>query len=123
MPGEDQRQTDAGYIRFAHFAAGYVFAVGCSGGGLWALVGNHHARELFTLPVFCRRLLARGVLMKWYCFLIPRPSRYVGHNPLARAAISSASRADAVHDRTGFALYGEGAQASAAGQDRLFTSW
>ena len=51
MPGEDSDHHVMGYIRFAHFAAGYVLAVGLLGRAYWALVGNHYARELFSLPV------------------------------------------------------------------------
>ena len=85
-PARPARNYLMGYIRFAHFTAGYVLAVGLLGRAYWAFVGNHHARELFTLPIFSgaywREVLT---MLKWYAFLIPRPSRYVGHNPLARA--------------------------------------
>ena len=88
QPGEASANYLMGYIRFAHFSAGYVFAVGLLGRLYWAFVGNHHARELFTLPVFNAAYWREVITMlKWYAFLIPRPSRYVGHNPLARAAM------------------------------------
>lgn len=51
MPGEASDHYVMGYFRFAHFAAGYVLAIGLVGRAYWALVGNHHARELFTLPI------------------------------------------------------------------------
>lgn len=124
MPGEASANYLMGYIRFAHFAAGYVFAVGLAGRLYWALVGNHHARELFTLPVFSR-VYWREVLtmLKWYAFLIPRPSRYVGHNPLARAAMFFGFLFLSLFMMvTGFALYGEGTQPGSWAH-RLFTSW
>ena len=63
-------------------------AVGLIGRIYWAFVGNHHARELFTLPVLQKAYWVEVLTMlKWYAFLIPQPSRYVGHNPLARAAM------------------------------------
>ena len=101
-----------GYIRFAHFAAGYVFAVGLLGRIYWAFVGNHHARELFTLPIFSRAYWGEVLTMlKWYAFLIPRPSRYVGHNPLARFAMFFGFLLLSLFMLvTGFALYGEGTQ-------------
>jgi Ni/Fe-hydrogenase 1 B-type cytochrome subunit len=82
MPGEASDHFLMGYIRFAHFAAGYVLAVGLLGRLYWAIVGNHHARELFTLPLL-QKAYWREVLtmLKWYLFLLPRPSQYVGHNP------------------------------------------
>lgn len=113
LPGEASSQYLMGYIRFVHFAAGYVFAVGLLGRLYWAFVGNHHARELFTLPVFSgaywREVLT---MLKWYAFIIPRPSRYVGHNPLARAAMFFGFFFLSLFMlASGFALYGEGTQA------------
>ncbi|MGD9831945.1 MAG: Ni/Fe-hydrogenase, b-type cytochrome subunit [Piscinibacter sp.] len=124
MPGEASANYLMGYIRFAHFAAGYLFLVGLAGRLYWAFVGNHHARELFTLPVF-NRIYWREVItmLKWYAFLIPRPSRYVGHNPLARAAMFFGFLFISLFMIvTGFALYGEGTQPGSWAHT-LFTSW
>lgn len=124
QPGEASANYLMGYIRFAHFAAGYVFAVGLLGRLYWAVVGNHHARELFTLPVFSSAYWREVLTMlKWYAFLIPRPSRYVGHNPLARAAMFFGFFFLTLFMIvTGFALYGEGTQAGSWAH-RLFSSW
>jgi Ni/Fe-hydrogenase 1 B-type cytochrome subunit len=124
LPGEASANFLMGYIRFAHFAAGYVFAVGLLGRVYWAFVGNHHASELFTLPVFSRAYWREVLTMvKWYAFIIPRPSRYVGHNPLARAAMFFGFLVISIFMLiTGFALYGEGTQAGSWAH-RLFTSW
>ncbi|MBL0088686.1 MAG: Ni/Fe-hydrogenase, b-type cytochrome subunit [Ideonella sp.] len=121
MPGEASAHYVMGYIRFAHFAAGYLLAVGLLGRLYWAVVGNHHARELFTLPItqkaFWREVL---VMLKWYAFLIPQPNRYVGHNPLARLGMFFGYLFIAVFMLvTGFALYGEGTQAG-SWADRMF---
>ena len=123
-PGEASSQYLMGYIRFAHFAAGYVFAVGLVARIYWAIVGNAHARELFTLPVFSAAYWREVLTMlKWYGFLIPLPSRYVGHNPLARAAMFFGFLFLSLFMIvTGFALYGEGTQAGSWAH-RLFTSW
>jgi Ni/Fe-hydrogenase 1 B-type cytochrome subunit len=112
MPGEASANYLMGYIRFAHFAAGYVFAVGLIGRVYWAIVGNHHARELFSVPVFRRAYWAEVLVMvKWYAFISPRPSRYVGHNPLARFAMFFVFLFTSVFMlATGFAMYGEGTQ-------------
>ena len=121
MPGEASDHFLMGYIRFAHFAAGYVFAVGLLGRIYWAFVGNHHARELFTLPLF-QKAYWREVLtmLKWYSFLIPQPSRYVGHNPMARLAMFCGFFLLSIFMLcTGFALYGEGAQMG-SWQERMF---
>lgn len=124
LPGEASANFLMGYIRFAHFAAGYVFAVGLVGRLYWAFAGNHHAAELFWLPVF-RLAYWREVLtmLKWYAFVIPRPSRYVGHNPLARAAMFFGFLVITIFMIvTGFALYGEGTQPG-SWANRFFTSW
>ncbi len=121
MPGEASDHFLMGYIRFAHFAAGYMLAVGLLGRLYWAVVGNQHARELFTLPItqgaFWREV---GVMLKWYAFLIPQPSRYVGHNPLARLGMFFGYLFIAVFMLvTGFAMYGEGTQAG-SWAERMF---
>ena len=121
QPGEASANYLMGYIRFAHFAAAYVFAIGLAGRVYWALVGNHHARELFTLPLFNAAYWKEVLTMvKWYCFLIKRPNRYVGHNPLARLAMFFGYFLLSLFMvATGFALYGEGLQAG-SWADQLF---
>jgi Ni/Fe-hydrogenase 1 B-type cytochrome subunit len=121
VSGEASDRYLMGYIRFAHFAAGYVFAVGLLGRVYWAFVGNHHARELFTLPVFNRAYWREvGNMLAWYLFIKPRPNQYVGHNPMARLMMFFGFLVLAVFMLlTGFALYSEGAQAG-SWQDRLF---
>ena len=121
QPGEASANYLMGYIRFAHFAAGYMFAVGLLGRIYWAFVGNAHARELFTLPLFTAAYWREVVTMlKWYAFLIPQPSQYVGHNPMARLAMFVGYFLLSMFMLfTGFALYGEGAQMG-SWQERLF---
>ena len=113
LPGEASANFLMGYIRFAHFAAAYIFVIGLLGRIYWAVVGNHHARELFTVPVL-RRAYWQEVLtmLKWYAFLAPRPGRYVGHNPVARFVMFFVFVLTSVFMiLTGFAMYGEGLQA------------
>eukprot|EP01031_Cornospumella_fuschlensis_P023424 gene23424-28422_t len=121
QPGEASANYLMGYIRFAHFAAGYLLAVGIAGRAYWALVGNHHARELFWVPVFQKAYWAElFAMLKWYAFISARPGRYVGHNPLARLAMFSGFLMITLFMIvTGFALYGEGAQMG-SWQERLF---
>jgi Ni/Fe-hydrogenase 1 B-type cytochrome subunit len=121
QPGEASANFLMGYIRFAHFAAGYVLAVGLLGRVYWAVVGNHHARELFWVPIFQRAYWAElGGMLKWYAFLAPRPGRFVGHNPLARfAMVFGFVLLTVFMILTGFAMYGEGAQMG-SWQERAF---
>ncbi|HSI57822.1 MAG TPA: Ni/Fe-hydrogenase, b-type cytochrome subunit [Ideonella sp.] len=113
QPGEASANYLMGYIRFAHFAAGYTLAVGLLGRIYWAVVGNHHARELFWVPIFTRAYWVESWgMLKWYAFVAARPGRYVGHNPLARFAMFFLFLFTTLFMIvTGFALYGEGAQA------------
>ncbi len=124
VPGEASANFLMGYIRFVHFAAGYVLAVGLVGRMYWALVGNHHARELFSVPIFTaaywRELFS---MLRWYTFTRPYPNRYVGHNPLARISMVFGFLFMAMFMiATGFALYGEGAQ-EGHWAHTLFTTW
>lgn len=121
QPGEASANFLMGYIRFFHFAAAYVFAVGFVARIYWAFVGNHHARQLFRFPFWnghwWREVWTEA---RWYLFLEARPKKYVGHNPLAQLAMFWAiGVGSAFMIVTGFALYGEGAQAG-SWQDRLF---
>lgn len=124
LPGEASASFLFGYLRFAHFTAGYILAVGFLLRVYWAFAGNEHARELFTLPIFTGAYWTEvGAMLKWYGFLRPYPNRYVGHNPLARLAMFFGVFLMVVFMIvTGFALYGEGAQAG-HWSHTLFTSW
>jgi len=119
--GEASAHYLMGYIRFAHFAAAYVFAIGLLGRIYWAIVGNAHARELFTLPILTGAYWREVVkMLKWYAFLIPQPNQYVGHNPMARLAMFCGFFLFSLFMVcTGFALYGEGAQMG-SWQEKLF---
>ena len=113
MPGEASAHYVMGYLRFAHFAAGYVLAIAFLGRLYWAVVGPRHARELFTLPLFSLRYWRSFVgMLKWYAFLSREPERFEGHNPLARLSmVLGYSCMTVFMSATGFALYGEGTQA------------
>jgi len=113
MPGESSANFLMGYIRFAHFAAALVFIVGFIGRMYWALVGNHHARQLFILP-FWRPRWWREVFteIRWYLFLERQPKKYVGHNPLAQLAMFFFIVLGSLFMiATGLALYSEGLMA------------
>lgn len=124
MPGEASASFLFGYIRFAHFAAGYVLAIGLLVRLYWAFVGNHHARELFSVPIFTGAYWKElWSMLKWYGFARPYPNRYVGHNPLARISMFVGYLLVAIFMIvTGFAMYGEGAQAG-HWSNAVFTSW
>ena len=99
-----------GYIRFAHFAAGYVVTIAFIGRIYWAIVGNSHARELFYPKVF-RKAWWKEVWheIRWYSFMEKTPKKYVGHNPLAQLGMFVLFVLGIIFMIvTGFALYSEG---------------
>ncbi|MDO9227078.1 MAG: Ni/Fe-hydrogenase, b-type cytochrome subunit [Pseudomonadota bacterium] len=124
QPGEASDNFLMGYIRFAHFAAGYVLLVGFIGRVYWAFVGNHHARQLFVLPIFNGTWWKEVVFeLRWYLFLERDPKKYVGHNPLAQFSMFTLFLTTTLFMIvTGFALYGEGTL-EGSWSHTLFTSW
>lgn len=124
MPGEASDSFLFGYIRYTHFAAAYILAVGFLARIYWGFAGNSHAREIFTLPLFSAAYWKEvGSMLQWYSFLRPCPNRYVGHNPLARLAMFvGVFLMTLFMIATGFALYGEGA-GEGHWSHTAFTSW
>lgn len=124
MPGEASDHFLMGYIRFAHFSAGYVLAVGFLFRIYWAVVGNTHARQIFMPPIRNKEWWD-GVWheVKWYAFVTREPRKYIGHNPLATLVMHVMIVWGLVFMLvTGFALYGEGAGMN-SWQYTLFSSW
>jgi Ni/Fe-hydrogenase 1 B-type cytochrome subunit len=110
--GEASEHFLFGYIRFAHFAAAYLFAVTFALRVLWVFVGNRFAREIFLVPLKMFSGAWWGGLIdqtKYYLFLKREARAWQGHNPLAMAAMFGMYVLGTVFMIcTGFALYGEG---------------
>jgi len=88
--GEGYDHFMFGYIRFAHFAAAYLFAVTLLLRILWVFVGNRFAREIFLVPLKLFSAEWWGGLIsqtKYYLFLKREARPWQGHNPLAMAAM------------------------------------
>jgi Ni/Fe-hydrogenase 1 B-type cytochrome subunit len=115
-----------GYIRFAHFAAAYLFTISFLLRLLWVFVGNRFAREIYLVPLKMLSPAWWGGMfsqIKYYLFLTPKARAWQGHNPLAMAAMFFMYVLGTVFMIcTGFALYGEGLgmESWAFG---MFTSW
>ncbi|MGD9657902.1 MAG: Ni/Fe-hydrogenase, b-type cytochrome subunit [Methylocystis sp.] len=110
VAGEASQHFVMGYIRFAHFTAGQILAVGFLLRGYWAFVGNEHSRQIYYVPIWRAsfwKQLAHEI--RWYAFLEKAPMKYVGHNPLAQTAMFVMFTLTAAFMIvTGFALYSEG---------------
>ena len=125
--GEASEHFMFGYIRFAHFAAAYVFAIVFVWRIIWAaFFGNRYSREIFLAPL---KMLTpefwRGFIdqTKYYLFMKRDAQPWAGHNPIAMAAMFFMYALGTVFMIcTGFALYGEGlGQSSWA--FTMFSSW
>lgn len=109
--GEDTDTLLLSYVRFAHFAAAYLFTVIFLGRIYWAFAGNEHARELLTPPIFKLQWWSEIMFeLRWYFFLEDKPKQYSGHNPLALLMMFLMFFLGSIFMiTTGFALYSEGA--------------
>jgi len=109
--GEGYDHFMFGYIRFAHFAAAYVFAVTLLLRILWVFLGNRFAREIFLVPVKLFNIEWWGGLISqtmYYLFLKRDARPWQGHNPLAMAAMFFMYLLGALFMVvTGFAMYGQ----------------
>lgn len=86
--GEASSSFLFGNVRLIHFATGQVLVVLFLARILYAFVGNHHARQLFLIPLWSGRWWREVIFeARWYSFLERDPKRYVGHNPLAQLAM------------------------------------
>jgi Ni/Fe-hydrogenase 1 B-type cytochrome subunit len=124
--GEASHHFLFGYIRFAHFAAAYLFAITFALRLLWVVVGNRFAREIFLVPLKMLNPAWWGGMIdqiKYYLFLKPTARPWQGHNPLAMAAMFFMFVLGTVFMIcTGFALYGEGLGMNSWAY-KMFSSW
>jgi len=124
--GEASSHFFMGYIRFAHFAAAYIFASAFVVRVVWAFFGNRFSREIFLVPLsMLKPSWWRGFIgqTRHYLFLEREGLPWQGHNPLASSAMFFMYVLGTVFMIcTGFALYGEGLGMQSWAY-RLFSSW
>ncbi len=115
-----------GYIRFAHFAAGYIFAVMFALRVVWAFLGNRFSHEIFVVPLsMLKASWWDGFFsqLKYYLFLQREARPWQGHNPIAALAMFFFYVLGSVFMIcTGFALYGEGLGME-SWAFKMFSSW
>jgi Ni/Fe-hydrogenase 1 B-type cytochrome subunit len=110
LSGEASNHFLMGWIRYLHFSAAWIFAVGFAGRIVWTFMGNIYTRELFYLPVW-RRDYWKGLLdeLLVYAFIKKQGEKTIGHNPLARTALFFCFTLTGLFMIvSGFALYSDG---------------
>ena len=122
--GEASDHFLMGDIRFVHFSAGYLLAIGFLFRCYWVFAGNEHARQLFFPP-----LLSSGFWdgvwheIRWYAFVDGEPRKYIAHNPLAVLFMHLVLVWGTLFMIfSGLALYGEG-EGQGSWQYDLFSGW
>ncbi len=122
--GEASDHFMMGYIRWIHFVAAYTMIIGFVFRIWWAIIGNHHAHQIF-IPKFWSLSWWGEVWheIKWYAMVTREPKKYAGHNPLAVVAIHILFVWGTLFMIfTGLALYGEG-EGMGSWQYEWFSSW
>ncbi len=97
------------WIRIIHFSCAMIFTVAFIMRVYWAIVGNHHARDIFLPPLWSpawwKGLFGQAF---YYVFLKKEADSWVGHNPLAQVAMFAMFvLGTLVIIVTGFALYAQ----------------
>lgn len=115
LQGDPTYIFNFGYIIMAHYIAAFIFVIAMICRILWAFVGNSVSRQIFFIP-FWQKSFWHGVLndIKWYLFINKSPDINMGHNPLARLAMSVAVLAMIFMCLTGLGIY------QAKGYSQLF---
>ncbi|MDR2990491.1 MAG: Ni/Fe-hydrogenase, b-type cytochrome subunit [Burkholderiaceae bacterium] len=109
LSGEASAHFLMGYIRFAHFSAGYVLGVGLIFRIYWAFVGNRYAHEIFIVPIWDPQWWREFFYeLRWYLLLERYPRKYIGHNPVGQVAMFCFFVFAILMCLSGFAMYGEG---------------
>ncbi|CAK0746090.1 hydrogenase 1 cytochrome b subunit [uncultured Gammaproteobacteria bacterium] len=107
--GEPSEWYIMGYIRFAHFAASYIFTVGITFRFFWATIGNYYSRDMFYFPVW-RRSWTNNFMrdLRWKLLLTDQVPCGAGHSPITRVAMVGLFLLPSLFMIvTGFALYSE----------------
>lgn len=106
--GESASAYTMGWIRFVHFTAAYVFAIGLAVRAYWSFVGNKYSnwRAFFPFlnPADREKMIAT---FKYYCFLDRKLPHVVGHNAVASSAYFLAFLLYLGMIVSGFTLYSE----------------
>lgn len=106
--GSSASDFTMGWIRFVHFAAGYLLAVSVISRVIWSLIGNRYAgwREFFPFATAAgREKMIR--MFRYYMFIDKKVPETYGHNPMATTAYIVLFALYVMMLLTGFALYAQ----------------
>jgi len=121
LSGEASDHFLMGTIRFVHFVAAFVFAIGLVVRAYLAIVGSRYTRGLFAPPIWTRVYWQRfWHELKFYTFMTRKTGKAVGHNPLAQFFMWLTNvLVGFFMICTGFALYSQGLGAD-SWADKMF---
>lgn len=94
-----------GWMRYAHFIAGYAFVCSFVIRIYWAFAGNKYASWRVWLPFTPQRFADLMDAFKFYTFLSRKPPYAVGHTALAGLTYGVMFLVFAFQIASGFALY------------------
>jgi Ni/Fe-hydrogenase 1 B-type cytochrome subunit len=94
-----------GYMRFAHFIAGYALMLSLVIRLYWAFMGNRYASWRVWFPFSSERRADLAEAAKFYAFLSRKPPFAVGHTALAGVTYLAVFLLLAFEVVSGFALY------------------
>lgn len=97
-----------GFMRLAHYIAGFVLGIGFFWRLFHAFVGNKYARQIFVIP-FWKKAWWADLLsdIRWYLFLDKTPKAHLGHNPLAQLGMAYCLMVIVIMILTGFGMYAQ----------------
>lgn len=99
-----------GWMRFIHFAVGYLFMVSVISRFLWMLIGNQHSSWKAFFPWVTPKGRENFVKMfRYYTFTGSEISHESGHNPVAASAYLGIFMLFLFQILSGFTLYGQSA--------------
>lgn len=109
VSGDTSELFAMGTIRELHFIFGWLLAIAAVWRAYWAIVGDHHARLIYYIPFWSKQFWQDiWTMVKWYLFIDMKPHRWIGHNPLARAAMFACFTLGSLFMIvSGFGMYGE----------------
>jgi Ni/Fe-hydrogenase 1 B-type cytochrome subunit len=106
--GESASAYTMGWIRFVHFTAAYVFAIGLAVRAYWSLVGNKYSNWRAFFPFLNKADREKMIAtFKYYFFINRHLPHVVGHNAVASTAYFLAFLLYLGMIVSGFTLYSE----------------